>query len=102
MATLALSSVGITRSSGRAGSLTLSLALVSRGSAFSHGGMAPGSAQGTGVLRLTPFVPVQNIVNIGFPQRGYPMVDPKTGLINETWYRFMQALWLRGGGNIGN
>jgi hypothetical protein len=76
--------------------------LHSRGQSFAHGGMVRGAAQGTGVLQLTPFVPFQNVVSIGFPQRGYPMVDPNTGHVSETWYRFMQSMWLRGGGNSGN
>ena len=81
--------------------LPIIVPLHSRGQAFAHGGMVRGGQQGTGVLTLKPFVPFQNVVEIGFPQRGYPMVDPQTGLINETWYRFMQSVWLRGGGTTG-
>jgi len=99
---LALVSRGIAFSHGQdVLTLPVIVALHSRGQAFAHGGMVRGGQQGTGTLTLKPFVPFQNIVDIGFPQRGYPMVDPKTGLINETWYRFMQSVWLRGGGNIG-
>jgi hypothetical protein len=78
------------------------LALQARGQAFSHGGALRGGRPGIGVLTLTPFIPAQRVVNIGMPQRGLPIVDPKTGLMDQNWYLFLHALWQRGGGPIGN
>jgi hypothetical protein len=72
------------------------------GRAVSHGGAAPGGHPGLGVLTLTPFVPAQRVFNIGMPQRGLPIADPKTGMMDQNWYLFFHALWQRGGGPIGN
>lgn len=34
----------------------------------------------------------------GIPQRLTAFVDPKTGLVSDTWWRFLQTLWQRTGG----
>ncbi len=34
----------------------------------------------------------------GLPQRMTAFVDPKTGLVSETWWRFLNSLWTRTGG----
>lgn len=34
----------------------------------------------------------------GLPQRMTAFVDPKTGLVSETWWRFLNSLWSRTGG----
>lgn len=39
-------------------------------------------------------------ISQGIPQRLTAFVDPKTGLISDTWYRFQQSLWQRTGGSV--
>lgn len=34
----------------------------------------------------------------GIPQRLTAFVDPKTGLVSETWWRFLNSIWQRTGG----
>ena len=34
----------------------------------------------------------------GLPQRMTAFVDPKTGLVSDTWYRWCMSVWLRSGG----
>jgi len=34
----------------------------------------------------------------GIPQRLTAFVDPRTGLVSDTWWRFLQTLWQRTGG----
>lgn len=34
----------------------------------------------------------------GIPQRLTMFVDPKTGLVSETWWRFLNSIWQRTGG----
>jgi hypothetical protein len=34
----------------------------------------------------------------GFPQRMTAFLDPKTGLVTDAWWRFLNSLWLRTGG----
>jgi hypothetical protein len=92
-----ISARGQAFSRGRAGAPTsiTFLQLFARSQARSHG------RTGNPPIILTPFVPSQNVLKIGFPQRGYPLVNADTGLVNETWYRFFQTMWLNGGGTIG-
>jgi hypothetical protein len=123
-----LASTGAGKSQGRVGVPTTSLVLVSRGAgvgrghvgalnlgvlvalqargqARGHGGKIPGTSI-TGVsLTLTPFIPAQVAINIGMPQRGYPIgVDAQGNPItmNEQWFRLLLALWNRTGGPKGN
>lgn len=35
-----------------------------------------------------------------FPSRNTTFADPKTGLVNPTWYNLQRALWLRTGGGV--
>ena len=37
-------------------------------------------------------------LNQGLPQRMTAFVDPATGLVSETWWRFLSSLWTRSGG----
>jgi hypothetical protein len=66
------------------------------------GGKAGIRLHGRATFTITPFIPSQNVINIGFPQRGLPIADPKTGVMDQNWYLFFHALWKRGGGPIGN
>ena len=34
----------------------------------------------------------------GLPQRMTAFVDPKTGLVSDTWWRFLNSIWNRTGG----
>lgn len=34
----------------------------------------------------------------GLPQRMTAFVDPKTGLVSDSWWRFLNSLWQRTGG----
>ena len=36
-------------------------------------------------------------LNQGFPSINMPFVDPETGVMNQTWYQFLIALWNRTG-----
>lgn len=38
----------------------------------------------------------------GLPQRMTAFVDPKTGLVSDTWWRFLQSLFQRTGGAEGS
>jgi len=100
---LALTALGSARAHGRDSiALVVIAPLHAKGQAFAHGGALRGGRDGIGVLTLTPFIPAQNVINIGMPQRGLPIADPKTGQMNQNWYLFFHALWQRGGGPIGN
>lgn len=37
----------------------------------------------------------------GFPKKSAPFVDIKSGIINQTWYQLLIALWVRTGGGKG-
>ena len=34
----------------------------------------------------------------GIPQRMTAFVDPKSGLVSDTWWRFLNSIWIRTGG----
>ena len=34
----------------------------------------------------------------GIPQRLTAFVDPQTGMVSDTWWRFLQTIWQRSGG----
>jgi hypothetical protein len=97
-----IASSGAAIGHGRGGlTLVSGLGLQSRGHAIGHGGKSPGVGITGNSLTLVLFNPPQNVLNIGFPQYGYPLADPNTGIINQTWYQFFQTIWLRTGGTIG-
>lgn len=40
-------------------------------------------------------------MNVGLPQINVPLVDPRTGTMDRSWFLFFQALYSRSGGSEG-